>query len=311
MALSQVAADDAVVMKAGDRGWHEASRDTVSGLTKLVRKRAKAIDGEVGVDPVHDMRTATRRLRTAITLYAADAPKKRRDNVEDELKRVSRRLGDVRDLDVLLETLDDGQDRRDGEIEPLRAAWRSERTTSARRLRAEIDRPRFRRALRATSKLVDDDSGPRPQMDRVATQAPGLIWDAFGEVIAYEVDPRTADPAAIHQMRIAAKKLRYTLEAFEGALQPGATLIDDVTALQDTAGEMHDAIVAGQRARSTVQERDLTRRQRRAINVYAESQARRAEHLRPAIARRLRTIRSRAFRESLGRAVAGMGRIPV
>jgi CHAD domain-containing protein len=136
-----------------------------------------------------------------------------------------------------------------------------------------------------------------------------MIWDAFGAVLAYDIDPRTADPAAIHQVRIAAKKLRYTLEAFEDALEPGATLIDDVRALQDSAGSMHDAIVAGDRARSTVRPRDLKRREQRAIDTFADAQAREAERPRPSIARALRTVRSRAFRESLGRAVAGMGHV--
>jgi CHAD domain-containing protein len=234
--------------------------------------------------------------------------------VEDELKRVTRRLGEVRDLDVLLEELDGSTDE-DG-LDPLRKAWRAERSAAAKRLQAELGRPRYGRALQRAQRLVpngqpstDADSASKAVVDRVATKAPGMIWDAFGAVLAYDIDPRTADPAAIHQVRIAAKKLRYTLEAFEDALEPGATLIDDVRALQDSAGSMHDAIVAGDRARSTVRPRDLKRREQRAIDTFADAQAREAERLRPSIARALRTVRSRAFRESLGRTVAGMGHV--
>jgi CHAD domain-containing protein len=309
------------VKDGGDQSWPDAGRATVGALAKLVGRRSRAIDGAVGVDAVHDMRTATRRLRTAIELHADQAPKKRRGEVEDELRRVARRLGAVRDLDVLLETLDgasaNSHPSPTNEVEPLREAWRTERASGARRLRAEIARPRFRRALRASKGLVprrspgsgDRDSGATARRDRVATQAPARIWEAFGAVLEHEVDPKTADPAQIHALRIAAKRLRYSLEAFQEALEPGATLIRDVTALQDAAGSMHDAIVAGDRARSTLDPRDLTGRERRAINTFADGQAREAERLRPAIARRLRTIRSHAFRESLGRAVAGMGHV--
>jgi CHAD domain-containing protein len=299
----------------GDRTWQDAGRETVRELTKLVQKRAKAIDGDVGADPVHDMRTATRRLRTAIELYADDAPKKQRADVEDELKRISRRLGEVRDLDVLLETLDGAAP---ADIDPLRNAWRDERATGARRLKNEIARRRFHEALKGTKRLLaadadssNDGPGANVEIERVATEAPGLIWDAFGTVLGYEIDPKTADPAAIHQLRIAAKKLRYTLEAFEDALAQDANLIEDVTALQDAAGSMHDAIVAGQRARETVPPNELSKRERKAIDAYADGQARQAEQLRPTIARRLRTIRSRGFRESLGRALAGMGHVSV
>jgi CHAD domain-containing protein len=318
------AGPEAAGVKAhGDRGWPDAGRDTVRRLASRVRKRAKAVRGHVGVDEVHDMRTATRRLRTAIELHGAEAPRKKRDAVEDELKRVTRRLGAVRDLDILLKELDssaldlpgnlDGQD-----VEPLRDAWRAERAAGARRLRAELGRRRFRRAVRGAKRLVargtnpsDSTAGANPGEDRVVTRAPGLIWDAFGDVLAYEVDPRTANPAAIHELRIAAKKLRYTLEAFEDALEPGATLIDDVKAFQDAAGSMHDGIVAGARARSTVGRSRLTGRQRRAIDAFADAQVRQAERLRPTIAGRLRTIRGRPFRESLARAVAGMGHVRI
>jgi CHAD domain-containing protein len=292
------------IQEGGDRSWQDAGRATVNELAATVRERAKAIDGEVGVDAVHDLRTATRRLRTAIKLHRDEAPKKLRTVVEDELKRVTRRLGAVRDLDVLLEELDD-----DADLRPLRKAWRAERADGARRLRGELDRGRFRRAVTKATQLVpeDDGTGTPAEFGRVATQAPGLIWDAFGAVLAHEIDPRTADPADIHQLRISAKKLRYTLEAFEDALEPGASLIGDVKALQDSAGSMHDAIVAGDRARSTVRPRRLTKPQRRAIDAFADGQAQQAERLRPTIARQLRTVRSRPFRESLGRAVAGMG----
>jgi CHAD domain-containing protein len=300
----------------GDRSWPDAGRDTVDGFASLVRKRARAIHGHVGVDEVHDLRTATQRLRTAIKLHGAEAARKRRVAVEDELKRVARRLGVVRDLDVLLEELEASTANLPGaldkhDLRPLRDAWRAERAAGARRLKAELSRRRFREALAAAKRLVPRGGSSSPDEERVATRAPGLIWDAFGAVLAHEVDPKTADPGAIHELRIAAKKLRYTLEAFEDALEPGATLIEDVTLLQDAAGSMHDAIVAGDRARSTVGSRRLTRRQRRAIDAFADMQVRKAERLRPAIAGRLRTIRGRPFRSSLGRAVAGMGHVRV
>ena len=108
-------------------------------------------------------------------------------------------------------------------------------------------------------------------------------------------------------MRIAAKKLRYTLEAFEDALEPGAKLVTEVTALQDAAGEMHDAIVAADRGRSTIDAIDVRGRERTAVTAFARAQDRRAETRRPVIARCLASVRGRPFRESLGRAIAGIG----
>lgn len=309
------------VKAAGDRAWSGAGRQTVKRLASVVAQGAKAIQGHVDNEAVHDLRTATRRLRTAIKLHGQDAPKKRRATVEDELKRVTRRLGAVRDLDIMLETLGRSAPDLPGQVgeedlEPLRNAWRAERAVSVRHLTAELDRRRFRHAIREAQRLVVREDGPgrkKPaslaDIDRIATKAPGLIWASFGAVLAYRIDPKTADPADIHRLRIAAKKLRYTLEAFEDALEPGKRLIDDVTALQDAAGSMHDAIVAADRAHSTVKRDTLTEPQRRAVDAFAEARRQEAEQLRPTIARRLRTVRSRSFRESLGHATAGVGHV--
>jgi CHAD domain-containing protein len=288
-------------------------------LTKKVRKRSKRIDGDPDVDAVHDMRTTTRRLRTAIKIYGEVADKADRKAVERELRRVARRLGTVRDLDVLLESLEAAGKERGGaidtaDLEPLRDAWQEERQAGAKRLQAEIDRLRFVHALDSAKRLVqsphqETGEGQSEVVHRIADRAPALIWAAFGKLRAQEIDPLTADPAAIHEMRIEAKKLRYRLEAFENALEPGTTLIEQVKALQDAGGEMHDAIVASDRARSAIDTMDLDGHERAAINAFVTAQDRRAEMQRPIVARCPATVRGRAFRESLGRAVAGMGHI--
>jgi CHAD domain-containing protein len=139
----------------------------------------------------------------------------------------------VRDLDVLIGTLGGpskrvgaGPDR--GDLEPLRQAWDHERRRAARRLIAELGRRRFDRSLKQSAKFTKSNGAAKrdsPDRDgavpRVAHRAPGLIWDAFGEVLAFDFDPNAANLPAVHQMRIAAKKLRYTLEAFDGALASG------------------------------------------------------------------------------------------
>jgi CHAD domain-containing protein len=306
------------VKASGDRLWSEAGAATLAELAATVRKRAKDIGRKVEIDPVHDMRTATRRLRTAITIYGHDADRDDRTAVEDELRRVTRRLGAVRDLDVLLETLAAASTSAGGglaadDLEPLRRAWKDERVVAANRLQAELERKRFDRALDGAEQLgkaLTDETGEGSgRVVRIAHRAPGLIWSGFGEVLVYEIDPTTADPAVIHEMRIAAKKLRYTLETFEDALEPGASLIQDVTALQDAAGEMHDAIVARDRARELIGADDLRTSQGAGIEAYAEGQELRAEAQRPVTARCLAIVRSRAFRASLSRAVAGMGHV--
>ena len=294
----------------GDRDWSEAGSTTLADLSDKVRKHAKDLRGDLEVEAVHDMRTTTRRLRTAITVFGDEADKGDRKRVEQELRRVARELGAVRDLDVLLATLPDSG------LEPLRKAWTKERERNAGRLKTELGRPRLRRALSGAKGLVHapdgDGAGVRDEtvLPRVASRAPALIWDAMCSVLAHELDPLTADPTAIHAMRKDAKKLRYTLEAFEDALEPSGPLIEQVMALADAGGEMHDAIVARDRARTAVADLHLDGDDdAAAVEAYATSQDDRAQSRRPVVASAMKAVRSRAYRESLGRALAGMGHV--
>ena len=73
-----------------------------------------------------------------------------------------------------------------------------------------------------------------------------------------QFDEAVRDPANIrelHDLRIAAKRLRYTLEVLGSALGPAAAVAEDeAKALQDVLGEVHDCDVLGPRL-----ERELAR----------------------------------------------------
>jgi CHAD domain-containing protein len=298
---------------ASRRLWSEAAGAAIGDRAAEVRSQAKKIDRDGEPEAVHDMRTATRRLRTAIQLYRDIAPPHDRRRIEAELRRVGRRLGLVRDLDVLVEALADvaQQDSRPGldvGLEPLRKAWLKERDREAGKLTAELHRRRFDRAMNLAATLArrpdrHESEQSDPVVIRVGHRVPHLVLGSFGELLTYELDPRTADTTTIHEMRMKAKELRYTLETFEQALaQPGA-LIRQVTALQDEAGEMHDAVVAGDRARKFVEGASLSSGERQAIEAFATAQARRADACRAAVARALSAVRGRAFRLALDDAI--------
>jgi CHAD domain len=66
-----------------------------------------------------------------------------------------------------------------------------------------------------------------------------------------QFDEAVRDPANVrelHDLRIAAKRLRYTLEALGSALGPAAAALEDeARALQDVLGEVHDCDVLAPR----------------------------------------------------------------
>ena len=91
----------------------------------------------------------------------------------------------------------------------------------------------------------------RPLPHRVRDTAASRIWTAYEHVRAYEAVLRWADVATLHQLRIAAKRLRYTIEFVREPLGPDAApLIARIVSLQDHLGFMNDAEVAATMARA-------------------------------------------------------------
>lgn len=87
-------------------------------------------------------------------------------------------------------------------------------------------------------------TGLRPEMS-LRTVARRVLGVRIAEV--YSFAPFIHDPARVtdlHNMRISAKRLRYTLEIFRSCYPPPVeNLLDQVKGLQELLGEIHDADV--------------------------------------------------------------------
>ena len=120
---------------------------------------------------------------------------------------------------------------------------------------------------------------------------------------------RWADVTTLHDLRIAAKWLRYTLEFVRESLgRDAGPVIEQVVALQDHLGWLHDADVAAGLARAFLVEHagDLTEAQSAAIGRYLVDRERELARLRRTVGPPWRGVSSLAFRRALGRVVAGL-----
>jgi CHAD domain-containing protein len=76
-----------------------------------------------------------------------------------------------------------------------------------------------------------------------------VVYERVADVLAYDewVSQPNVALERLHRLRIAAKRLRYTLEFFEEVLAPQASgLIKEMKQLQDHLGELQDAVVASE-----------------------------------------------------------------
>lgn len=284
----------------------------------LARMIAREPGTRLGQDPeeLHGMRVATRRMRAAWRVFGDGFRANRTKRFRDRLRTVAGRLGAVRDRDVLIDALETYQaalpDHEARAIQPLIETWRRQRDEARELLLHELDSDAYRRWLDAYREFTlheglaaAPNSPTSPQ--RVRDVFPARLWQAYGQVRAYEPVLRWADVATLHELRIAAKRLRYTLEFVRETLGPEATaLTGRIVVLQDHLGLLNDADVAATLARTFLVEHagELDEIETQVIGRYLVTREQAVNHLRRTIGGPWRGVGGPGFRRTLGRLTA-------
>jgi CHAD domain-containing protein len=286
-------------------------------FARMLAREAGTRDGKDPED-LHAMRVATRRQRAAWRVFGAAFRPGRTKTYRGELRDVASRLGAVRDLDVLLEAADgyraDLPTAEQRALEPLLSGWRTHRDDARKLLIRELDSDGYRRWLEDYGEFVRHEGmavvpvAPT-QPHRVRDTAASQILTAYEGVRAYEPVLRWADVETLHELRIAGKWLRYTLEFVREALAPeAATLIARVTAMQDHLGELNDADVTSHMVRSFLVENagGLSTIESAAIARYLVVREKDLARLRRTVGAPWRGVAGMTFRRSLGRTIASL-----
>ncbi len=216
---------------------HTLLAPRVAALTDVL---AAALAG----DPiaVHQARVASRRLREVLPVLAADGdgPK---HGARTQVRRVTRALGSVRELDVAAGHFDEAMTAHQVSAVAQNAArqWlQRERATALRKARATLTPARRVRmsaqlaALGDRAARVTTDATVGAIQARVVRRARD-VERAVGRVGSVYV------PGRLHAVRIAVKRLRYALET-AGAAQGSrvSTQLRQLRVIQDLLGRAHD-----------------------------------------------------------------------
>jgi CHAD domain-containing protein len=287
-------------------------------LARMLAFEAGTRSGE-DIEDLHKMRVATRRMRAAWRVFdGAYRPKLQRRYVS-ELRAVAAALGEVRDIDVLLEHLDGHISRlpvagREA-MEPLRAAWRRQRELARGRLVARLDSKQYRAFVEdyldfSESPGAGEVQTPMGQPSLVRDSAGSRILAAYERVRAYETIITWADVPTLHALRIECKRLRYTLEYFSEVMPVSSRkLIAGVTEVQDHLGLLNDADVAGRITREWLNANApyLAASSREAVGLYLDAREADVEYLRRSFRPLWRRLTGPAFRRTLGLSITQIG----
>jgi CHAD domain-containing protein len=265
-----------------------------------------------GSDPeaIHVMRTSLRRIRTILQVLEGssiyDARRLRR--LRRRLGRLARRLGRARDLDVLAQHVEAYAQAHPGSQDgtaPLRAQLQRRRDQAQTKLIEELDRRRTRRARRQLRRMVARGAQAPGAGTPVLVRhfAGSAIWRRYEAVLAYEHALADATPAALHQLRIACKRLRYTLELFAEPLGPGTEpLLRTLVAVQDHLGALQDHVAALERSAPIVRAHP----DNHALAAYTAARAAERDALQTTIAPLWNELAAPWFRASLAALIAAL-----
>jgi CHAD domain-containing protein len=239
-----------------DRSYLVLAAKYIRRQVKQLAEQSKGIDSADDIEFVHRSRVASRRLRAALKMFAPCFRGKAVKRWQKEIRRVTRQLGHARDKDVQIAHLS------------AALAGRSEavvcRGVSRLLVRCESERagvqPHVRKAIKRLkrSDVLDEmQSATQRILRKVNADSVHLgsefacaetsrhIREQLDELLTYQDSLNDVeDEQRHHAMRIAAKRLRYTLEianpVYEKRLGP---MIDAVKQVQTLLGEIHDCDV--------------------------------------------------------------------
>jgi CHAD domain-containing protein len=221
------------------------------------------------IEYIHRMRVASRRLRAALPLFRTCFPDKQYMKWMQEITRITRALGMARDADVQIAFLEKSlkkiqknpgpqkkmapspQPSMEPAIRFLLLALQKERSLHQKRVLSAISKleeshvPDEMRSVFATIGMNIKKTRKRPSPYGIPPVAALRIRKRLLTLLSYE--PWVLHPEAVaehHATRIAAKKLRYTMEVY-GALYRNNLKkpLARVKKMQEILGDIHDCDV--------------------------------------------------------------------
>lgn len=216
---------------------------------------------------VHQARVASRRLREALPVLGVSADAGALDRADRRVRRITRALGPVRELDVTLLLLGELQRRKaapDRAIARVREAVTAERLARRRAMLAAIKPSRLEKLRKRLVRVAAPAAAPAVRGNTLAEAAAQSVTRATELRAAIERAGGIYLADRLHRVRVAAKKLRYGLEIQRELTRSRSTAqLNRLKTQQDLLGRMHDLEVLIDRVRRV--QASLTPRDRRGM----------------------------------------------
>jgi triphosphatase len=235
----------------------EALADIVMGGVEHLRGNEACVLAREDEEGIHQMRVATRRLRSCLDLYSKFIPAEQLDYISGELKWLIGELAPARDWDVFVADVFAPvakQIKDEDRLMALRPHLERQRDAAYRRAQAAVRSQRYLGLVLLLNSWAEGrgwhDSGKGENSAELQTKASDiaheLLHEIHEELLATGADFEHLDSEHRHKVRIELKKLRYATEFFS-SLYPKRKVtpyLGAMKALQDDLGISNDVDVA-------------------------------------------------------------------
>jgi len=231
-----------------------------AGISKALTERFDEMQALRGSalkwkDPegVHSMRVASRRLRSALADFAPYMGKRRLSPALKEIRTIADALGEVRDQDVALIALEELREKAPVELSKTLHEFIDARKQVRDGARVVLEkilvkdrlkdlRTDFCKALELPANGVTPVAAAQISFIEMAR---AIIRDRLRDLEKLSISfYRPSQPTQLHEMRIAAKRLRYSIELFEACWGSRiAKYAKQIARLQTALGAVHDCDV--------------------------------------------------------------------
>ncbi len=232
-----------------DARTDRAVKRILGALREMMQANEKGLRANLDPEFLHDFRVAVRRTRSCLGQVGGVFDEAATRRFAGEFAWLGRLTGPPRDLDVHLLSLQGHQVELPpsvrGHLSPLVEHLKRRREAAHAKQLAGLDSARYRRLAREWRRLLETDArgGGANAARPVREVARERIERAFARVRRRGRDLSAQTPAeAVHELRIACKKLRYLLEFFRSLFAAGrvGAFIRSLKRLQDDLGEFND-----------------------------------------------------------------------
>ena len=215
--------------------------DRIDKPIRTLRKFLKKVPKRPGIEQIHDLRTSSRRFETEVDAFGLSSKPNERRLLPD-LRRIRKRAGKIRDLDVLtghlLGLVVNGE--QDCIIE-LVETFGMNRAKHVKKLCNLVlnSRVQLRRRLKRSSSKLD-------KLVKEAQEQPGYFESRRGREAGAKArqlaedlkSPARLNKANLHPYRLKVKALLYVLQLSDSADKQ--EFVDKLQEIKDAIGEWHD-----------------------------------------------------------------------